>query len=80
MYNDIDVVGAIPQVLPHVSHGFPMGSGHSSDLDLKKWYATLVQKPNISLNKVAKRMMLAFGESGHLFAESSASVREHTKQ
>ena len=75
-----NVVGAIAQVLPHMPQGFPMGSGHYSDLDSEeKWYATLVQKPDISLNKVAKRMMLAFGESGHLFAESSASVREASK-
>ena len=40
--------------------------GHSPDPDLKKkWYATVVHKPDSLWNKVADEMMIKVAESGH---------------
>ena len=81
MYNDIDVVGAIPQVLPHMPQGFPMGSGHSSDLDLKKngmlhSFKNQTFRWTKSLNEWCLHLEKA---DIFFFSETSASVREHTK-
>ena len=43
------------------------------------WHATLAHKPDVWWNRVAERMMLTFGESGHLVLSALARRRLKNK-